>query len=211
VASLDAVLSRVEKLLALATSSNVHEAALAASRAQALIEEHRLEELLAERADAGVEIGEDTLESVRRPRTWRAVLGQGIASNNGCICYSVVVGSETELRVVGRDADRAAVRTLFAWLAPRIEWLSATHGPNKSRAWHDAFRVGAATEVVARLGPDEVVEEHALLRADRMARNDAVERWAERNLRLGAGRGLSLDPRGYRQGKKAAGELKLPG
>ena len=38
-----ALLARVQKLLALASSQNVHEAASAAAMAQALIERHRLD------------------------------------------------------------------------------------------------------------------------------------------------------------------------
>ena len=50
--STDAVLERVRKLLALATSPNLHEAAAAAAAAQALIERHRLGSLLEAQTDA---------------------------------------------------------------------------------------------------------------------------------------------------------------
>jgi hypothetical protein len=65
-----AVLERVRKLLALASSPNIHEAASAAAKAQALIERHRLQSWLdaadAEAADP-IEGGQDTPLEVAPP------------------------------------------------------------------------------------------------------------------------------------------------
>ncbi len=212
-----AVLARVEKLLALSTSSNVHEAALAAARAQELIEAHRLEDLLAARAAARGEgpepVGEEVLEVAKRPRRWRAILAAALAPSQACLAYSVARGREEELRIAGRAADRAAVRTLFQWLAPRLEWLSASHGAGRSRDWHEAFRVGAAEEVAARLGEPAAAasaDSTALLAGDRALRAAAVEEWATANLRLGGGRGLRLDAHGYTSGRAAAAALVTP-
>lgn len=206
---LQALLARVEKLLALATSSNVHEAAAAAARAQALIAAHRLEGLLAAKQADDEEIGEEPIERARRPRAWRGVLASGLAEQSGCLVYGAQVGAETELRVVGRDEDRAMVLALFRWLAPRLEWLSATHGPGRDRAWHDAFRVGAAEQVLERLRALAEPEETAL-QLDFSRRSSAVAAWAERHLRLGRGRGMRLHADGYGKGRGAAGEVVLP-
>ena len=221
--TLDAVLTRVEKLLALATSNNVHEAGAAAARAQALIAEHRLASLLEARAaGAGMgpdPVGDEVVERARRPRAWRGVLAQGLAAANGCVAYSVSLGPQTELRLAGRAEDRRVVLALFSWLAPRLEWLSASHGAGRERDWHDAFRVGAAEEVTRRLAagggsPPELppgdTAAVALLDRDAAARRTAVDAWAEAHLRLGRGRGLRVDERGYARGKEAAGELGLP-
>jgi len=206
---LQAVLLRVEKLLALATSSNVHEAAAAAARAQALIAAHRLEGLLAAKQADDVEIGEEPIERARRPRAWRGVLASGLAEQSGCLVYGAQVGSETEVRVVGRAEDRRLVLMLFQWLAPRLEWLSATHGPSRDRAWHDAFRVGAAEQVLERLRALSEPEETAL-QLDFSHRSAAVAAWADRHLRLGRGRGMRLDAGGYGKGRGAAEEVVLP-
>lgn len=208
------LLDRVRKLLALAGSPNVHEAALAAAAVQALIDRHRLAALLAEEVSEPITDGaEAPLERARRPRKWRSVLASALAEANGCLAWSAERGGETALCVLGRADDREAVRALWDWLAPRIEWLSATHGAGRDRAWHEAFRVGAVETVVARLrGQPEGDGEPGLVRVQQelVARRAAVERYAEGRLGLRSGRGMRLDARAYARGRAAGAELDLP-
>lgn len=204
------MLDRVAKLLALASSPNVHEAALAASRAAALIDTWRLEGLVGA-ADARAP-DDVVLEAARRPRPWRAVLASGLAEREGCLVYSAERAGVTELHLVGRPDDIAAVTALFGWLAPRIEWLSATHGAGRSKSWHQAFRVGAIEAILDRSSRRDVepagsADPAALLRIDRDTRRAAVDAWARDNLRLGQGRGLRVDARAYERGKHASGEI----
>ena len=201
----------------------MHEAAAAAARAQALIAQYRLASLLAARA-AGAGAGPDPvedelLERARRPRAWRGALASGLAEVNACVAYSVSVGAQTELRLAGRAEDRRVVTAFFAWLAPRLEWLSASHGAGRDRDWHEAFRVGAAEEVTRLLAaehdepPAPVSADStavAFFDADRMQRERAVDAWAAAHLRQGRARGLRVDGRGYARGKAAAHELPLP-
>lgn len=219
----DALLSKITKLLSLATSSNVHEAASAAAQAQRLIDLHQLEELLAARSQDvdPITTGQDApLESVARPRTWRMVLASGLAGANSCIAYQWVQGDLTHLCVVGRHQDRLLVASLFQGLARKLEWLSATHGAGKNRAWHDAFRIGAAETVVARLHEDAspaavgdaaaAPSQHALVLKDRASRRIQVEEFAQQHLSLGKGRGLRVDLHGFHAGQRAAASLPLP-
>lgn len=170
-ADTDKLLDRVRKLLALASSDNVHEAALAATRAQELIEAHRLEALLAAEAAAravdaeaqdglgsGGGLGDraDPLDESKRLRKWRVVLASRLAELNGCIAYTEQRGRLKRLLLVGRPEDRLLVRELYTWLCQRLEWLSATHAPASSagkadKRWHEAFRIGAADVIVDRL------------------------------------------------------------
>jgi hypothetical protein len=221
------VMARVRKLLALAGSPNVHEAASAAAAAQALVARHRLEALLAaesaadDPADPITDGREAPLEAARRVRTWKVALAMGLAEANGCVAYTALVGDLTHLLLVGRAADRDAVASLWAWLVTRIEWLSATHGPGKPRHWHEAFRIGAAEVVVTRLGAVEA-DVQAELAADRApatlvrleparaARAAAVDAFVERHLRLGRGRALRVDGRALERGRTAGNEVPLP-
>jgi len=214
------ILERVRKLLALAGSPNVHEAASAAAAAQALIVAHRLEGMLDAReagsaADDITDGREAPLEKARRPRRWKVSLAVGLAEANGCIAYSALVGDETWLLLAGRAEDREAVAALWEWLVARLEWLSASHGAGRSRDWHEAFRIGAAEAVVARLAGAEIPaaaspdQEAALVRVQAV-RASALEAWAERHLRLGPGRGMRVDARALEQGRAAGATLKLP-
>ena len=208
------VLDRVRKLLALATSPNVHEAALAAAQAQALIDRHRLDALLAEDATEPITDGADEpLERARRPRKWRSVLASALAEANDCLAWSAERGGQTELYILGRAADRAAVVVLWEGLAPRIAWLSATHAAGRDRVFHDAFRVGAVDAVVERLRASPPSEEPALVRAEEAlaARRAAVEAFANERLGMGKGRVLRVNALAYARGRAAGAELPLPG
>lgn len=217
-----AALARVRKLLALATSPNPHEAALAAARAQALIEAHRLQAWLdAERSveedpDPIVDARDEPLEVGRRLRTWKVVLAATLAEANGCIAYTQDRGRDEAIVLVGRGRDRAAVAELWGWLVKRIEWMSATHGAGRSRQWHEAFRIGVVDAVAERLreGTEQAraaLESAALVVVEpaRAAHREALDRVAE-GLRLGKGRALRVDARAWQRGKTAGGSMELP-
>jgi hypothetical protein len=215
-----ALLDRVRKLLALAGSSNVHEAALAASRAQALIEAHRLEGLLAAAARAEAEPIEDgreqPLEMGRRVRKWKQRLATQLAEMNGCVAWTLGRRGDQRLLVAGRAEDRAAVFEVWSWLVRRIEWLSATEGAGERRAWHDAFRVGAAQTIVRRMRAARLEARAALdttalavVEPALQARAQATRRFVEQNLRLKPGRSLRLDADGYLRGRRAGADVEL--
>lgn len=233
-ADTDKILDRVRKLLALASSDNVHEAALAAARAQELIEAHRLEALLAAEAaaealdaEAPLEDGRaDPLEVSKRLRTWRVVLATHLAELNGCLAYTDRVGRKKRLLLVGRPADRALVRELYGWLCRRLEWLSATHAPpgGADKRWHEAFRIGAADVIAHRLEASRRERQErrealaggsqgaalARLDASTAARAAQVSRYAEESLDLKPGRRLLVDADGYARGKAEGARFELP-
>ena len=215
---MEAILDRVHKLLALATSPNVHEAALAAARAQALIDAHRLHDLLAGAPDDDpITDGADApLEVARRLRRWRVALASELAALHGCVAYIAADPDGEAIRLAGRAEDREAVRALWGWLVDRIQWLSATEGAGRPRWWHDAFRVGAVDTIVTRLrqARDEAradLDEQALILLDPAltARAAKVERFAADELRLRPGRALRVDARAYDAGRRAAEGVAL--
>lgn len=218
-----AALARVRKLLALATSPNPHEAAVAAARAQALIETHRLQAWL--RAEQQVEDdpdpiadGRDTpLEVGRRLRKWKVVLATALADANDCVAYTVEQGPARAIVLVGRQRDREAVVELWGWLVKRIEWLSATNGAGRSRQWHEAFRIGAVDAIAERLqrSVEEVrseLDREALVVVEPAvaAHREALRRYVEERLGLAGGRGIRVDARAWQRGRAAGGDVELP-
>ncbi len=224
-ASTDKLLERVRKLLALAESPNVHEAAAAAARAQALITQYKLQGLLERRArDEALSDGRDApLESTRKIRKWKSVLAAALARANGCEAYTLAVGRRQEhLCVAGHPDDQAAVAALWDWLVRRLEWLSATHGAGESREWHESFRIGAAEIIGERLATVEDAEREALVDGTRAetalvaldralhARGEAVARYVEEHLRLKRGRGITVVVGALEAGRAAGRTLVLP-
>jgi hypothetical protein len=216
-------LDRARKLLALATSPDVHEAAAAAAQAQALITRHRLAEFLdAERAadddpDPIADARAEPLDVARRQRPWKVALAGALADVNACLAYTLATEAGEALVLAGRARDRAAVATLWAWLLRRIEWLSATHGAGRPRRWHEAFRVGAVDAIAARLRAAEAAVRDestgtALAVIDQAieARRAALDRFAAEHLRLGRGRALRVDAAAWRRGQAAGEALPLP-
>lgn len=214
-----ALLDRVAKLLALAESPNVHEAALAAARAQELIEAHRLEGLLQAREaqERALEDGRDApLEAGRRVRKWKAVLAAQLAELNGCVAYAEGKRGDQRLLVAGLPEDRAAVMEVWQWLVKRIEWLSATEGAGRDRRWHEAFRIGASETILARMAEAKRsaragLETTALSVAESAleARAEAVRRYADQELRLKKGRRIRVDVDGYRRGQEAGERFEV--
>ncbi len=217
-------LARVRKLLALATSSNPHEAALAAARAQALIEAHRLQGWLDAEQEAAADpdpiedARDEPLETARRIRKWKTVLANALAQANGCVAYTLDAGKMKSIVLVGRRRDREAVRTLWDWLVRRIEWLSATHGAGQDRQWHEAFRIGVVGAVAERLREavaeaQEALPVRALVRVEpaRAAHEQALERFVGEELELKRGRSIRVDLEAWRKGRAASDELELPG
>lgn len=217
-------LERARKLLALATSPNVHEAAAACALAQALITRHRLEAIIeADRSSANdpdpiSDARDAPLDVARRQRPWRLFLASALAEVNGCLAYTLDRGDDEAIVLVGRARERESVSALWTWLLRRIEWLSATHGAKRPRRWHEAFRIGAVEAVAERIraASAEARDAHsgpALAVIDRAieAERRAIERFAEGELKLQRQRSRRVDARAWREGRLAGSALKLPG
>ena len=210
-------LQTVRKLLALARSTHVHEAAAAAARAQELIERYRLESLLEAEATAAADpIEEEVLETARRQRRWKTVLASRLAQANHCVSFVRKGDRERQIVVAGRGADRAAVRALWEWLVPQLEWLSATHGAGHDKRWHDDFRIGAVETIAARLAEagtaeQQAISPQALVRIEPalVARRRALQEFTDRHLKTKPGRALLVGVDAWRAGKEAATEVAL--
>ncbi|TPV93706.1 MAG: DUF2786 domain-containing protein [Myxococcales bacterium FL481] len=157
----DKLLERVRKLLRLATSDNVHEAANAAARAQELIDRHRIDALT--RANLSrdpfddttvVEAIDEPLECSKRLRKWKVFLATSLAPTQNCRVYVLEPrppDKQQRLVPVGDPTDIAILAELYRFCVTQIECLTRAHGEGQDRKWREGFRVGAAKTVVARL------------------------------------------------------------
>jgi hypothetical protein len=217
------LLERVEKLLRLATSNNVHEAAQAMARAQALIERHRLDDVLRARADDPVIDDRDhPLDASRRLRDWKIALAAVLADANAATSYLLDRGRGKEgskaIILVGRRSDLDAVRALYAWYVPRIEALTLLHarpGPSVDRAWARGFRFGAVdalADALSKVNAD-IAAEPGLVPSGAAARR--AERASEakqhlEELRLKPAKSVKVHAKGYEKGRAAGEALPKP-
>lgn len=203
-----AVIDKVRKLLRLAGSPNEHEAALAAAKAQELIDQHQLQTALLSIDESTTTSSDDEpitnfadspLDVSPAYARWRATLAVGIASHNGCRIWR----QGGHLMIVGRPSDADAVRYLFGWLAGEVERLATENGAGKGRTWRNNFRLGVIDTILRKLREQHrqwldstraeatkanalVVVNKALVRIEQ--RRGQVDAWMKDNLSLSRGR-----------------------
>jgi hypothetical protein len=147
-------LEKAKKLLRLAQSDNPNEAALAASRAQEIIDRFKIEKFALEFEDNKPAAPDepiknfagDPLDDSGRAETWKIRLAMELAKQNQCKIYS-----SGGLCIIGRPSDATAVRYLFAWLTREIDRLAREHCAGYGRNYWNNFRIGAADTVARRL------------------------------------------------------------
>jgi len=161
-------IEKAVKLLRLAQSSNQNEAALAASRAQEIMDRFKLEGLS---ADYGTNKPKQPEEPIRdfkadlmdrgtQSETWKARLASTVAKVNECKVYVLRQRSFSPsngwvvtagFAIVGRASDAQTVRYIYGWLSGEIERLSHKHCAGYGRTFYNNFRIGAVETVSARL------------------------------------------------------------
>jgi hypothetical protein len=146
-----AVLSKVKKLLALSTSSNPNEAALAAAKAQELLMQHNLTMSQVE-THGESKYGEALVQT--GSRVWRRMLLTVIARNNFCeVIYDSAIAQAI---LIGEAHNQEVVAYLYRYLVGQLEpmataayRLSSTTVHAKS--WLDSFYIGGVESIEERL------------------------------------------------------------
>lgn len=142
---------RIRHLLALARSSNPHEAATAVAIAQQLADRHAVDlGVLASGEGDDARLDDTPLDTVSPD--WHVDLAIVLAEANGCL----VVDDGLHSYLAGVPADLAVVRELYAWLAGELRRLGGT------RASADFF-FGAITAVEHRLAASPSTGDEATL------------------------------------------------
>ena len=167
-ADVNALLGKVRKLLQLATSSNQHEAAMAAAKAQTLIDENNLADALLQ-LDGAAEAPEEPIidfgsrealddTSPGKLIRWRTALASRLCQVNGCRLWR----DSGVLHIVGRPSDVSAVRYLYGYLSHEVERLAKVNGSGCGRTWLNNYRLGCVDAINHRLQ-----EQHRKFAADR--------------------------------------------
>jgi hypothetical protein len=228
-------LDKIRKLLRLAQSSNVHEAALAASRAQEIMERFKIEALTVEYdADTKApdepikDFGIDPLDA--KHETWRSRLASALARENQCKVYLGRGARHLNVSLIGRPSDVSTVRYFYAYLVREIERLAARDCAGTGRTYWNNYRIGAVAEISTRLYEQRkatraemraevetqadssralIVLDSALAKLD--ARRDDVEKWAKQNLNLrsSGGGGSAYHGSAREAGRAAARSINL--
>lgn len=149
----DKVLDKVRKLLALAGSSNEHEAALAMSRAQGLLAEHNLT-----LADVKAEKGDEFViekDIVTTSYPWRRQLANAVASLYFCRYYYQSVQRRKTMYDVhcfaGAQHNIAVAKMMFEYLHKTVDRLAREGARGLSKKQQSPYRVSFRTACTTRL------------------------------------------------------------
>lgn len=126
------VIELIQKLLALSTSPNEHEAAAAMAKAQELLLKHNLDMAS---VTAPTEEQKDDLDMINeivdfdKIESWQSTLLNSISKRNFVHLIRVSTGYRTaEFHILGRRSNVKAVETMYNWLEPQILRLIAKSG-----------------------------------------------------------------------------------
>lgn len=203
--------SKAIRLLKLTQSDNPHEAALAAAKAQEIIDRYKLTGLSAESDIPGgarepeeeIRRFEDPLEvgEGKNLSRWRVTLASTLARANQSRIYT----SGTAIKIVGRPSDAEAIRYLYQYLVNEVERLTRVHAKGNGKTWANNFRLGIVDEIGDRLAAQRKETIHkmkaeavgtstrqtgmALVRIDNALakmekRGEDVQEWVDENMNL---------------------------
>lgn len=156
------IVARIQKLLALASSSNEHEAALAAERAADLLQKHNLsmDELRTE--DASSSIGHGT-PYTKAGSPWIRYLWQSVAKLNFCGYAYSTANHRTYHYVIGTQANVTATTLMAEYLTAKVYDLCTSAAataladphdplpPSEKGRFSTAFREGCGRRIALRL------------------------------------------------------------
>lgn len=176
-----AVLARIRKLLALATSSNPHEAALAAARAQALMFAHNITQdaiTLRDPAADPLSAYEKVTTEIPGARAgslnWRRLLANSVARTN--FTAMLYVRGTNRMHLIGKPHNIEMTKYLVEYLTVEIDRLARQAWKDLPRydrqhsnwlTWTDAFCRGATAIVAHRLQQQRQESEAAAPEASR--------------------------------------------
>jgi len=205
----DEALRKAINCLKLSQSPNQHEAALAASKAQEIIDRYRIsiEDINQGNEARGndepiVDFGEkEPLQDVCGVDTrWTLSLAVSISRQNACrIYYTTKITSSSTIKIVGRTSDVQTVRYIFGWLEKEVRRITRQECSGYPRKYQAEFRMGVVDTIRRKLEEqkqetyknvqNEAVNPMALVRVQQSiarmeANGEAVDNWMKLNMSL---------------------------
>ena len=219
------IIDWIQKLLALSSSSNEYEAALALQHASDLLLKYNLSRADVEgRSTNGDKMGETRVDMAGKWKRWHSILIVYISDHCFCRPIKTVRG----FLLVGEADNREAAKTMFRWVLEQLRHISleatlANAGRGKRAArWRFNFCMGACARIAERLDDARVRQTAADAQVPGLilAHEQSIERYVKKHipvttvkrkhpkirvstaLMLGrmAGDDVSLKPRGILEG-----------
>jgi hypothetical protein len=208
------IIERVRQLLALANNNdNPQEAALAAQRAQELMQRHKVSSAQLDVED-DVEVVERVLTTGKAVSKWKSGLLTGVCEAFCCKAFILAGPTGRRLTLIGKRDDADAAVYVYRYLCAEIERLAKTANGSGKR-WINSFKVGAAHEISLRLQQQNqrwraTVDEKttALVRRDDQAIDDFL---IGSKIKRPRNTNSIVDTAAWISGRSAGNKIVLPG
>ncbi len=204
----DEAIQKALKLLKLSESSNPHEAALAAQRAQEILLKFQITETML--GDETIQEKEEEIKdftytnplekmNIRMTR-WKSQLASVVSRANQCRIY---ICNQSTIGIVGRESDVNTVRYLYQALCFEVDSLAKRYASGNGKSYSNNFRFGVVDAIAIKLkeAKENIQKEMhqeasntgtSMIKLDnaiaKIKQKDlAVEHWLDNNLRLRKG------------------------
>jgi hypothetical protein len=161
----DEAILKAMKLLRLSQSNYPEEAAIAAQRAQEILDRYEITHAMLQDAEKephepGEEIinfeskGASLSDMGKNKQRWKSILAGHLAKANGCFIYTnttYICNRKSTLEIVGRPSDAEKVRYLFPLLCNEVERLTVREGSGCGKTWRNQFRLGVIHTIGIKL------------------------------------------------------------
>ncbi len=214
------IIDKVRKLLALSRSSNAHEAASAAAKANQLIDEYRLSvgQLTPDNTDTDpVETASEPLLHSNRVMMWRKSLAIRLASHYGCFVWnSPRPHAAINYQVAGRKSDIEVLNYMFAYISTECDRITLSTAKGKGRTFAESYRRGFVDGVLSQLDASRQTvakasnDPQALVKLD--DRTQAARRHIEASTHLSKGKSVTAsrtDSSAFQSGQSAGRSMHL--
>ena len=167
------IYQKIQKLLKLASNNpSKEEAAAAMAKAQALMTEHRIEQVsLQDEAEEEILTFFEEAEGMS-PASWKRELAHIFAAANGCYTYRANSRGKSSLGVMGKPSNIRALSYLFQYCVNQIEEIAKREATGLGRSYIHAFKFGCVTAIGSAIKAEQAELEQRL-RAEAAASNDS--------------------------------------
>ena len=162
----DEAIQKAIKLLRLSQSSNPHEAALAAQRAQEILTKFDISQAMLEESNGTKDPEEPIYDMVKKGEFldsmgnnlvgWKARLANEIGKANSCFCYDATVPQlhsqpKKKISLIGRQSDITVVNFLYQHCSREVDRITKANGKGKGKNWSTQFRHGMVDTICDRV------------------------------------------------------------
>lgn len=144
--SIQKLIEKIKKLLALSASSNENEAAIAAQKASLLLTQHNLTHLDIKTH----EIKRNVLFTASSIPQWKKIILSSVAENNGCQIAAVRrIDGKKDVTITGTQLNITVCTQLIDFLYSSIERLCKNHN-GKGKLFLTQFRLGCSVVIAKK-------------------------------------------------------------